>query len=411
MRIWAFPSFYPIEYEGLKWHGIFAHRQYKGLIENGADLKVIQPVIWYPPFPFYLLDKHWRALSKIKYPLERDYDGIKVYHPRRANMKPARLFNIENGKGYIESILNFFRKNNIQLDPKKDIFYSQWLLTAGYVQEAAHQLGVKSAILAIGDDVNIWPQKNAQNLAFFQKTWREADFRMAVAAYLADEANKLVNEKLPYYVVRRGVEYDKFVPVSENEKGKIRTELNLPNNKIIILCVGAPIAVKGWLDLFDALAELKKINPDFLLAGINSGYGELDLNQEASKRGIQEVFLNLGEVEPQKINKLYNATDIFCLPSHWEGIANAVVEAMSCGLPVITTNVCGHPELITNGQNGILIPPREPDMLYNELLKLVSSEARRKELGSNARNFIVKEWGSFAQNALKLYKILSSSES
>ena len=408
MRIWAFPSFYPIEYPGMKSNGIFAHRQYKGLIEHGAELKVIQPVLWYPPKPFLLLNKNWKKLSEVNYPLTRNYDGIEVNHPRIANCKPSRIFNKQYAERYCDAIVNFFTHNKIILTPATDIFYSQWIPTSRYVQAAAKKLNTKSAVLAIGDDVMVWPHANIENMNSFGETWADADYRIAVADYIAREANKLTNKPLPSFVVRRGVEHDQFVPVSVSEKQKIRTELNIPRHKLLILSVGSSIARKGWLELFDALALLRTTNPDILLAGIHSGPVDIDLNEEARKRSVTDLFLNLGEVPPKIMSRYYSAADVFCLPSHWEGIANAVVEAMSCGLPVLTTDVCGHPELITSGVNGILIPPKNPELLLKALASLINDKEQRETLGQNAREFIVNEWGSFSQNALKLYKILSS---
>ena len=83
-----------------------------------------------------------------------------------------------------------------------------------------------------------------------------------------------------------------------------------------------------------------------------------------------------------------------------------VVEAMSSGLPVLTTNVCGHPEVITDNINGILVPPMQPKIIAEKLQELISHEDLRVELGKNAREFIVNTWGNFAQNAARLYKIL-----
>ncbi len=409
MRIWAFPSFYPLDHPGLKWSGIFAHRQYVGLKENGAEVKVIVPVLWYPPKPFSKLNSNWKMLSRVNYPKERTFEGVQVYHPRIANMKPSRLFNRKQyEERYTQAIVSFFKSNNIQLNKETDIFYSQWIPTGRMVQQAARQLGVKSAMLAIGDDIVVWPHESADKKAAFIKAWKEADLRLAVAAYLADEGNKIVGEVLPYKVVRRGVEHQKFVPAKPGEKERIRQEFNLPADKIIILTVGSALVRKGWLDLFDALAEIVKTNQDILLVGIHSGSKELQLDDEAAKRGLTKYFLNMGEVAPQTINQLYVAADIFCLPSHWEGIANSVVEAMSCGLPVLTTAVCGHPELITSGENGILVEPKQPGQITKELAMLISDRKKRETLGANARNFIVDVWGSFAQNSAKLYKILSS---
>ena len=408
MRIWAFPAFYP--YKNIRWqnHGIFAHRQYKGLIANGAELTVVLPVMWSPPRPFHLLHDQWKKLQKVSYPDMHVYDGIEVYHPRIANMKPSRLFSKTYADKYIDSIIGFFKEHKITLHPDTDIFYSQWLPDAYMVQKAARKLGVKSAVLAIGDDVNIIPHKNKAHFDIITQTWKEADYRIVVAGYLGNEANKLIQQDLPYHIVRRGVEYDKFVPVSEERKQELRKELKLPTDKLIILMVGSSNIAKGWRDLFDAVARLKEHNSNFVLVGVNAGVKEIELKDEAQQRGITDIYIDLGPVPPEKINQLYNACDIFCLPSHTEGIANVVVEAMSCGIPVVTTTVGGHPELVVNGSNGILIPPKKPDILYEELLKLMNDKERRQEIGATARNFIINEWGSFKQNAGKLYNILAS---
>jgi len=205
MRVWAFPSFYPYDYPGCETTGIFAHRQYKGLIGQGADLQVIVPVMWHPAFPLSLMHKEWESSRRMKYPYKREYDGIAVYHPRISNTKPSRFVKKTYAERYIDAIVNFFAKERIRLDPKTDIFYAQWLPSAGFVQQAAHRLGVKSAVLSIGDDVVVWPQSREDHMRSFKKTVLEADVRFACADYLGAEANKIVGADLPYSVVHWGL--------------------------------------------------------------------------------------------------------------------------------------------------------------------------------------------------------------
>ena len=407
MKIWAFPSFYPYDYPGLRWTGIFAHRQYKGLVDNGADLSVILPVSWNPIFPISELHPDWKQSRQLAYPSEIVYDGIKVYYPRIANLRPNRFVKKPFNERYIDAITNFFEKNKIKLDPSTDIFYSQWLPDSVLVQEAAHRLGVKSAILSIGDDVVVWPKENDYNSNLFKKLMIDADHRFACADYLGKEANKIIGENLSYDVIRWGVDYNFFKPVSEAEKMMLKKKYHFPEDKIVILNVGTAIARKGWLDLLDALKLVKEKNNDFILVAVHAGKPEFDLTIEATKRGLENNFINLAEINPSKLNEIFNAADIFCLPSHWEGLANANIEAMSSGLPVITTNVCGHPELITDNYNGILVPPKQPALLYEKLLHLISDKAFRDSLGRNGRKFIVEEWGNFADNAVLLYSKLS----
>jgi glycosyltransferase involved in cell wall biosynthesis len=404
MNIWAFPSIYPYEHPELRWRGIFAHRQYKGLIKNGANLQVVVPTLWTPPFPFSELHKEWKAYARWAYPHTAIHDGITVHYPRIRNIRPNRLEKKTYHERYVDCIVGFFKSNNIKLDPHNDFIYSQWLPDSMMVQEAAHKLGLKSGVLAIGDDVTVYPYDNKKNFEIFSKVWIEADLRCAVADYLCVMANDLVKMNLPYDVIHMGAEHDIMHPVSVQEKNKLKDHYKIPHNKIAILNVGASIARKGWIDLLDALEIVKKTTNDFVLVAVYSKPFELDLKAEASKRGLAENFVGLGEVKPDMLHTVYAATDIFCLPSHWEGIACVLLEAMSSGLPVITTAMCGHPEVINNGDNGILVPTKSPDLLATELTSLITNADKRNRLGETARNFIVNEWGDYAETSKKLYK-------
>lgn len=406
MKIWAFPSIYPYDYPGTKWNGIFAHRQYKGLIKCGADLKVIQPVFWHPPFPFSSLHWEWKKLAQLDYPAQRVYDGVTVYHPRISNMRPNRLMKKTYMERYVDTIVQFFKDNNITLDPANDIFYSQWIPEAGFAQAAAHKLGLKSAVYSIGDDVVVYPYSNPGNKALFVQTMKEADARFSVADYLARETNEIVGENLPYDVIHLGADYNKFKPGTSAEKAEIKKQYNIPEGKTVILHVGSSIVRKGWLDLLDAAAAIKKTNNNFVIAAVHTPPYDLDLPAEAAKRGLADNFISIGEVAPEKLHTVFRAADIFCIPSHWEGIAVVVMESMASGLPVLTTNVCGHPELVNDGVTGMLVPPKRIDLLTEKLSLLLSDAALRTRLGSAAREYMVNVWGSFDDIAVTLYKKL-----
>ena len=402
MNIWAFPSFYPYNYPGLTWTGTFVHFQYKGLIENGANLKVIQPLLWNPPFPFSELHPEWKMLQKRGYPEARVYDGIQVYHPRIANMRPNRFVKKTYEERYVDAIVNFFRINKIKLDPHNDVFFSQWLPDSVYVQQAARQLGVKSAIFAIGDDVVVWPHSSEAHLKAFKKLLHEADLRMANADYLMKEANMLLGEDLPYDIAYFGVDDKRFRPANAATVLQMRKKYNIPANKVVVLIVGSAIIRKGWLDLLDALMEVKKANDDFVLVGVYGGATDFDVLAEVEKRGLSAHYIDVGEVPQERMEELYSTADVFCLPSHWEGMATVVAEAMASGLPVITTDVCGHPEVVTSGENGILVPSKRPDILASELLSMIRNKDERQLLGANARYYVVNKMGNFVHNAAKI---------
>ena len=408
MRIWAFPSIYPFPKPGHSYPGVFAHRQYQGLIDNGAELQVIYPVFWHPVYPVSQLHHEWDSAQKAGFPLEREYEGIKIYHPRMPNLKPNRFVKKSKSERFVDTVMKFFNDRNIKLHRDTDIFYSQWLPNSYNVQRAAQLVGVKSAIIAIGDDIALWPHTSNTHMQMFRQTWEEADMRFAFAEYLGHEANKILGKELPFEVVRSAVNTDFFKSATEAQRKALKEQYNIPDDRHVILNIGTASKRKGWIELFDALADLKKTNSRFHLVAVYVGKPDFDLVQEIRNRELQDHFLDLGEVPPLALNKIYQMADIFCLPSHAEGMANVVIEAMSSGLPVITTTVGGHRELVTNEQNGLLIPPQSAGHVFDALGQLIDNAELRNKLGKNAREFILSEWGSAAKCTKSLYSKLAS---
>jgi len=406
MRIWAFPSIYPYPYEGKIGSGIFAHRQYKQLIELGAELNVVVPVHWHPPYPLSQLHKAWKGAAKFKYPSKRVYEGVTVYHPRIPNRVISRFDKHTPAEYYVLAVIDFFKKNKIKLDPKRDVFYSQWIPDAALVQQAAHRLGIKSAILGIGDDVVVYPHDKEANFNIFKKALVEADLRMANADYLMREANKIIGANLPYSVVYYDVDTDVFKPATKEMAAAARAKYKVPAQKVSIVSIGSTLIRKGWLDLFDALQEVRKHTDNFVLVAVHSGAPEFDFVAEVRTRGLAGNVVNIGEIRPGDLATIYHMADIFCLPSHWEGLATVVTESMASGVAVVTTDICGHPEVIDSGKNGILVPVKQPFVLAGELLSLITDEAKRKMLGANARHFMTDVNGTFYKNAVKLLRLL-----
>jgi glycosyltransferase involved in cell wall biosynthesis len=110
------------------------------------------------------------------------------------------------------------------------------------------------------------------------------------------------------------------------------------------------------------------------------------------------------------VPEILQALDIFVLPSNWEGLPNAVLEAMAAGLPVVATRVGGVPEVVVEGQTGILVPPRDPNALADALLTLLRDPNLRRRMGQAGRQR-VQEYFSVDQMVSKtetLYEQLLS---
>jgi glycosyltransferase involved in cell wall biosynthesis len=270
------------------------------------------------------------------------------------------------------------------------------------VVEAAHKLGVKCATLGIGDDVFIEPFKNETKMQYFKEVLGKSDKLFFNAEYLGRESAKISGINIDYQVTYFGVDYNIYKPIDTDRKTALRQDFGFPESPLLILNVASPLVRKGWLDLLDAIAEIKKKRSDFKLVAGYAGPGDIDLPKEIKARNLDEVVIDYGEVMPSDLSRLYNSVDIFCLPSHWEGLPTVVMESMACGLPVISTPVCGIPEIVGEGLTGTLVPPKQPNELAQALLKLMDDEALRITYGHNAREFIVNKWGNANENSAKL---------
>ena len=103
-------------------------------------------------------------------------------------------------------------------------------------------------------------------------------------------------------------------------------------------------------------------------------------------RGLEGSVLLLGERDD--VPAWLSAIDVYCLPSLWEGLPNALLEAMARGLPVVASGVDGVPEAVTSGADGLLVPPADPAALAAALKSLAGDPGKRAALGAAAKTAV-----------------------
>lgn len=164
---------------------------------------------------------------------------------------------------------------------------------------------------------------------------------------------------------------------------EVRLELGLPEGAPVIGLVGRlDHWGKGHKELFEAMAGLRERHPAHALI-VGGGRRMDEVRQSAESLGLAGAVHFLGP--RQDVPDLLNAMDIFVLPSHSEGVSLALLEAMAAGLPVVASAVGGLPEVVQDGDNGLLIPPRDAGALAGALERLLTDPALARRLGANAR--------------------------
>ena len=146
-----------------------------------------------------------------------------------------------------------------------------------------------------------------------------------------------------------------------------------------ILFAGLLTENKGIMDLLSIVPQLVEKDPTIkvLLAG-SGDFKRIRAFMRSS--GIEESVQLLGWVDPEQLTILYHQSHLFVLPSYYEGLPMVMLEAMACGLPIVSTRVGGIPELIQEGENGILIEPGDRKALVEALSALLADPIRRGEM-------------------------------
>ncbi|HKP82567.1 MAG TPA: glycosyltransferase [Pyrinomonadaceae bacterium] len=173
----------------------------------------------------------------------------------------------------------------------------------------------------------------------------------------------------------------------------LREQVSVPkrNGHLRVLAVGRLVAKKGFDTLIEACAILKNAGVSFetLIIG-ESGEHETELRNRIAHHGLETHIHLAGPRTQAQLLREYQQATVFCLPCRVlkngdrDGIPNVLMEAMSCGLPVVTTDVSGIPELIRNGVNGLLVPPDDPEAMAGALQRLFHDPLFAKSLGNEA---------------------------
>lgn len=187
----------------------------------------------------------------------------------------------------------------------------------------------------------------------------------------------------------RGVDMDKYS--RRPEVMEIVTQKSLKSqNTFTFLFVGRIVKDKGINELCAAFERLQKDNPQTRLILVGPYEEDLDPISEKSRKIISDndAIEAVGPKSGDALLAYYAASDCFVMPSYREGFPNTVLEAGAMGLPSIVTDINGSREIITEGINGMIVPPQDQDALYNAMKVIQQSKVDREKMASNARTMI-----------------------
>jgi glycosyltransferase involved in cell wall biosynthesis len=175
---------------------------------------------------------------------------------------------------------------------------------------------------------------------------------------------------------------------AQQARRRARAALGLPASAVVVGAVGRLTYQKAPEDFVAALAQLGR--PDVI--GTWVGGGELAARVTRQARVLPPGQFRLAG-ERSDILDILPAFDVFALPSRYEGLPTAVVEAMICGVPVVATAVNAVPDLVVPGETGLLVPPRRPALMAAAIGELLDSPALAARMAAAARARISGQYG------------------
>ena len=213
---------------------------------------------------------------------------------------------------------------------------------------------------------------------------RTADFLCCISSFARSQLMKLspYEHWSKFVVSPLGVDPEIFAPRPE----RTATE------QFEILCVGRLTPAKGQHILIDAVERLTQEGRHVRVRLVGSGPDEASLWVHAERVAARERVVFEGAINQDRIRDFYAAADAFCLPSFAEGLPVVLMEAMAMEIPCVATHIAGIPELIRDGEDGLLVPPSDVDALVKALARLMDDGELRRRMGKSGRARVVEHY-------------------
>jgi len=274
-----------------------------------------------------------------------------------------------------------------------DLCHAFFGIPCGHI---ARRLGLPYIVSLRGSDVPFYNERfrTLDRLVFSRmsvRIWRQAQFVVANSQWLRRLALRTApGQRIE--VIGNGVDTDAFRPAPRRHEG------------LRVLCVARLIARKRVDALIRAVAALREAHVRLTLVG--SGKEEASLRRLATQLGIADRVDFAGTVPPQRVVRYYQDSDVFALPSLSEGMSNAALEAMACGLPIVMPDTGGAAELLRDGANGFLLSRGSAGELSEALGRYARDPALARRHGARSRQIAEGlSWKNVATRYAELYSL------
>ena len=409
MKVLVISSMYPNPLNEIV--GIFIEEQVKALVKKGCDIKVVKPVP-YSPSILRRVNQRWKEYINV--PLSEIRNEIEIFYPRYLQIPHSLLGDLIGYsllyfqgellylgiKQKINEIIVNFRPHIVHVHGAFPVGYAVSLLKRSLLRN------VKTVLTLHGGDINVIPFRSRLIKRKVKESLNNQDAIIAVSKNLKDIAISISGYDR-ICVIPNGVDIHKFTLSTEDlELVKKKKEIFKENK--VILFVGNVSREKGVIELLEAFTRLISYRDNLILILVGRVKIVDILNRYLSS--LSGKVKVIGPVKHEEIKIWMNLCDIFVLPSYTEGLPVSVLEAMSCGKPVVVSKVGGVSEVVKDKKNGLLVRPKDIDGLVQCIEFLLDNPYKAKSLGEEGRKTILENytWSKNAERTIEVYKNIIS---
>lgn len=355
--------------------GTFVARQMEALAARGDwDVTVINP-IGTPPFA----PGRYKPLAAAA--ISGEEQGVQVHRPR-FTLIPA-VGGPFNPRMIARAALPLARR--LHAHAPFDLVDAQFFYPDGPAAAiVAEALGLPLSIKARGADISLWGGK-PYALRKMRAAASRASGLLAVSAALAEDMAALGLPRHKITVHYTGLDRSQFRPLGR-QRGRARLQeefaLGIPDHAPLLASVGALIPRKGQALVIGALAQL----PQTHLLLVGTGPDRARLETMAQEQGLVGRVHFLGSLDHVLLPVVLSAADAMVLPSASEGLANAWVEALACGTPLVITDAGGARELVTGPEAGLIVE-RDSDAIAAAVKALLANPPAAEQVAASAARF------------------------
>jgi glycosyltransferase involved in cell wall biosynthesis len=294
---------------------------------------------------------------------------------------------------------------------KFDIMHAHWVIPNGPVVALVARLRRLPLVISMhGSDVFVAEQSKLFS-SVARWCFRRASAITAPSEDLVQRAIALGAPPSRCHLVPYGVDPGQFTRI--NDAGPIlKKELGLPKDSLVVFAVGRMVYKKGFEYLIRAVPAVLREHPNARIVIAGGGDLEPRLVSLVKQLGVEKSVIMPGWVQRDKMPLYFSGCDLFVLPSvvdqqgNVDGLPNTLLEAMASARPVVATSVAGVPLAVKDGDNGLLVPEKQPGELSSAINLLLRAPELRAQYGEAGRRRVENElnWETTARTFDRLYE-------